>query len=308
MYQKTLNSAVEFSGIGLHTGRPVKARVLPSAGDTGISFIRKDIPDSPVIKVESANVTATSYATTLGVNGVTVSTVEHILSAFYALGVDNAVVEVFGPEIPIMDGSAGLIADMLEAVGLRSQNSPKKYLLVKKPIKITEGGKYIHLLPPRQEGEFNLTIDYTIDFAHPYLDRQSFKTTLTPEVFKKELRQARTFGFLRDVEMLKTSGLAIGGSLDNAVVIGETSILNEGGLRFEDEFVRHKVVDLIGDISLAGLPIIGKIKAFRSGHSLNQELVSKLLKSRGAWKVVERIEEDAPEEISSFFGEELAIA
>jgi len=280
--QQTIRDVIEFSGIGLHTGCAVNMRILPSGEGTGITFVRKDIAGCPEIKAESSNVVATSYATSLGSKGVTVSTVEHILSAFYGLGVDNAIVELDGPEVPIMDGSAAHFVDMIESAGLSWLAAPRQYIVIKKPIKVVDRDKYVLLLPAEEP---ELTIDYSIDFSHPFLAKQSFSKLFSREVFRQEVGSARTFGFLRDVEMLRANGLAKGGSLHNAVVIGDTDILNEGGLRYPDEFVRHKVLDMMGDIALLGAPIIGRLIAYRSGHGLNHKLVSEILKRPARWEL-----------------------
>ncbi len=291
MFQKTLKGAIEFSGIGLHTGVHSTVRILPESSDRGISFIRVDIPDSPRIKASAANVVDTLYATTLGRNGATVSTVEHLLAALYGMGIDNALIEVDGPEIPIMDGSAADFVEMIETVGLRRLKALKKYLVVKRPIEVRSSNGSVVLLPSKDR-EFS--IDYSIDFSHPVLGSQSFRRLFSRQLFKKELVHARTFGFLSDVETLRANGLAKGGSLENAVVIGEKEILNEEGLRYPDEFVRHKVLDIMGDISLLGAPVIGHLKARRSGHSLNHRLVKKVLSSTDSWRLVEVLDtEDA---------------
>jgi len=287
MFQTTVKEIIEFSGIGLHTGCPVKGRILPARESKGIRFIRKDIPGAPSIKAKAENVIATRYATTLGKDGFTVSTVEHLLAAFYGLGVDNAIVELYGPEVPIMDGSAAPIVELIEEAGLRKLSSARRYLSVEKPIEVKSGDKYVCLLPPDRGKEVMFTVDYTIDFSHSYLGKQAFSTLLCPVAFKEEVVRARTFGFLKDVKMLKENGLARGGTLDNAVVIGDNDILNKEGLRYPDEFVRHKVLDLIGDLSLLGLRLIGKVKAHRSGHTLNHALVKKVIKNQGCWKIVE---------------------
>jgi len=282
MLQKTIKKTIEFAGVGLHTGSNVKVRVVPAAADSGITFIRKDIHGSEPIKAVGANVVDTNYATTLGCNGVTVSTVEHILAAFYGLGVDNAVIEVEGPEVPVLDGSAEKFIEMIEAAGVRELEAEKMYLVVKKPIKVSEGDKYVLLMPSKGSG---LTIDYSIDFSHPFLTKQTFSGLFSKKAFKTEIGSARTFGFLHDVEMLRANGLARGGSLNNAVVVGDTDILNEDGLRFPDEFVRHKVLDLMGDLSLAGSPISGRIVAHRSGHALNHKLIQKIIKQPSRWEL-----------------------
>lgn len=281
--QQTIKKAISFSGVGLHTGRHVNVRVLPADEDTGIVFVRKDIPGSIPIKAEALNVIATSYSTTLGIDkSITVSTVEHLLAAFYGLGVDNAAVELDGPEVPILDGSALNFIEMIEDAGLDELESPGRILVVKRPVKVSDGEKYAILLP--SEGT-DLRIDYSIDFSHPFLEKQSFAAVFSRDSFKSEVGGARTFGFLKDVEMLKANGLARGGSLDNAIVIGDNEILNEGGLRYPDEFVRHKVLDLLGDVSLVGAPIAGHLIAHRSGHALNFKLVRSLLRSPNSWEI-----------------------
>jgi UDP-3-O-[3-hydroxymyristoyl] N-acetylglucosamine deacetylase len=287
MYQKTIKNKIEFSGVGLHTGANSRVVVLPTEADTGICFVRKDLPGTSPIRAGVSSVVATSYATTLGSADATVSTVEHLLAAFYALGVDNASVEVEGPEIPVLDGSAAPFVEMIREAGLKTLESPKRYMVIKKPIKVSDGDRFIHLIPSRDE-EFS--IDYTIDFPHPYLQEQSFSMSFSSsssDIFSREVAGARTFGFLREVKLLRANGLAKGGSLDNAVVVGDMDILNEGGLRYPDEFVRHKVLDFIGDLSLIGVPLIGRIKAHRAGHSLNYKLAQKVLKNPGRWEMVD---------------------
>lgn len=279
--QHTLKDIIEFSGIGLHTGRPVNVRITPAEAGTGIRFVRKDLPGTSSIKAVSANVISTSYATTIGVKGASVSTIEHLMAAFYGMGVDNAVVELDGPEVPIMDGSAVDFIGMIESSGLKPLPALRQYLVVKKPIRVSEDDKYIFLLPP---DDMEFTIDYSIDFAHPFLNKQSFAGLFSRDVFRKEVGRARTFGFLKDVEALRANGLARGGSLENAIVISDTEILNEGGLRYPDEFVRHKVLDMMGDIALVGAPVIGQLIAYRSGHSLNHKLAQKVLDAPGRWE------------------------
>ncbi len=284
MLQKTLKDSIEFSGIGLHTGCAVNAKIVPSGEDTGITFVRTDLSGAPAIKAEASSVLTTSYATSLGAKELSVSTVEHILAAFYCLGVDNAIVELDGPEVPILDGSSSGFIDMIESTGLAELCAPRKYIVIKRPIKVQENGKYVFLMPS-EETEF--TVDYSIDFSHPFMTRQNFSRLFSKEVFKNEVGRARTFGFLRDVETLRKNGLAKGGSLDNAIVIGEGEILNEGGLRYPDEFVRHKVLDMMGDISLLGAPIVGRIIAHRSGHSLNYKLIQQVLKMPHRWELLD---------------------
>ena len=298
-YQKTLATVACFSGIGLHTGAEIKVRVLPARADKGISFIRKDLPGSKPIKAVASNVVATSYATTLGYKGkreFTVSTVEHLMAALYGLGVDNAVVEVHGPEVPILDGSAEPFVRIIDEAGIKTLRKRRKYLVIKKPIKIVADGKSIELLPCEDLSSPSYSVDYTIDFAHPFLDKQSISVDLTESSFRDDVAIARTFGFLREVELLKANGLAKGGSLENAVVLDDEKVLNEEGLRCSDEFVKHKVLDLIGDLALVGAPIVGRVVAHRSGHGLNHKLVEKVLESRSKWEMVELKSPVKPEE------------
>ncbi len=289
MIQKSIKNIVSFAGVGLHSGSNVNVRILPAVDDTGIQFVRTDMPGTPAIKASVSNVVATNYATSLGSNGVKVGTVEHILAAFYGLGIDNAVVELDGPELPALDGSAELLVIMLEGAGVVELYSPRKYLVIKEPIKVTDGDKHLLLLPATGKG---LEVDYSIDFSHPILSKQTYRSMLSCDLFKEEIASARTFGFLRDVEMLRANGLAKGGSLNNAIVIGETEVLNEGGLRYPDEFVRHKVLDMIGDISLIGTPVAGYLIANRSGHALNVKLVKKILSRPSSWEYIDYASDD----------------
>ncbi len=293
MLQKTVNSRIEFSGIGLHTGSDAKVSILPSDAGSGICFLRKDLPGSPQINAVVSNVVATNHATTLGKDGATVSTVEHLLAAFYGMGVDNAVVEVQGPEIPALDGSAAQFVEMISEAGLRTLDSPRMYMLITEPIEVAGEDNFIHLIPSPDRV---FTIDYEIDFSHPVLDRQLFSISFSSsngDVFSSDVAGARTFGFLREVELLRANGLAKGGSLENAVVVGDKEILNEGGLRYPDEFVRHKVLDFLGDISLVGMSVIGRVTAHKAGHGLNFKLAQELLKNPGRWRVVESLDEAA---------------
>ncbi len=282
MKQKTIKKEITFSGVGLHTGRDVVVRLLPAGEDRGVTFIRTDLPGSPSIKAVGANVVDTNYATTLGAGGVTIATVEHILAALYGLGVDNVEIEVNGSEIPILDGSAGEFIRKIRTAGLRSLSARRRYLVVKRPIKVSEGDKYLMLIPSKEPG---LRIDYSIDFDHSLLSQQTFSAHLTRDVFIEEIGNARTFGFLSDIEMLRANGLAMGGSLNNAVVVGDSHILNEDGLRYPDEFVRHKALDLMGDLSLVGAPVRGLLIAHRSGHALNHRLVQKMARHRSRWEL-----------------------
>lgn len=290
IYQCTLSKPVLISGIGLHSGHRINMTLRPAEAGTGIVFHRLLGERTISIEAISANVVDTRLATVLGKNGVTVSTVEHLLSALYANGIDNLHVDIDGPEVPVMDGSAAPFADLLQQTGVRSLSRSRKFLAVRKPISLVDGEKRVSLIPSRF---FRITFDIAFDHPCIALQHRSFKCS--KELFHKEIAPARTFGFLHEVEYLKANGLARGGSLDNAVVIGEDKILNPEGLRFQDEFVRHKILDAIGDFSLLGYPIFGHIKSFKGGHAINHQLVEKVLASPDSWKLVEFCEDDLKE-------------
>lgn len=266
----------------MHSGRKIEMKIRPAGVDEGIVFVRKDLPDgNNRVKADVHNVIDTTLATTLGCNGVTVSTVEHLMSAFSGMGVDNAVVEIDAAELPIMDGSAKPFVELLKKVGARSQGKAKRLLIVKKKIEVSEGEGSAMLLPfPGSR------ITYDIEFDHKDIGAQSYQIGLSDVSYEKEICAARTFGFLRDVEYLQAKGLALGGSLQNAIVLDENRIINKEGLRFPDEFVRHKILDSIGDLSLLGLPIIGHFVAVKSGHRLNNLLLKELLRHQECWMVV----------------------
>ena len=314
MLQTTLKNPIEFCGIGLHTGESITVGIVPAPANTGITFIRKDLEGAPHIKVEPSNVVSTSYATTLGTKvgdvTATVSTVEHILSAFMGMGIDNAIIEIDGCEVPIMDGSSALFIDLIKEAGIKKLTESKRYIKITKPMKVRDGEKFIKIYPTDEaedvHSEYDATealeIDYTIDFEHPVLSKQRFKGVFSRDMFDKDIASARTFCFLKDVEALQANGLARGGSLKNAVVIGEDEILNEEGLRHSDEFVRHKVLDLIGDLAVLGLPIKGRIVAYRSGHGMNYKLVEKLLANTSKWEVVDTAEEASEVAGDAVFG------
>jgi UDP-3-O-[3-hydroxymyristoyl] N-acetylglucosamine deacetylase len=271
-YQTTLKEKISFTGIGLHLGKKVNVTIKPAPVDTGVIFIRTDVTPNVEIKAELSNVVDTKFATTLGKDGIIVSTVEHLLAAFSGMGVDNAIVEVNSSEVPIMDGSSAPFVYLLKSSGIVRQNKPKKFLVVKKPVKIAEDGKEIKLVPSKE-----FKISYTIEFDHPLITKQSLSLIHSYKSFDKEISPARTFGFLRDVEILKKNGYAKGGSLDNAIVLDDFRVLNYEGLRFNDEFVRHKILDLIGDLAILGVPIIGHVVAYKAGHSANIKFINKIL-------------------------------
>ena len=279
--QRTLKKEIICSSIGLHTGRKVNMHIKPASADTGIVFVRKDLPASRPILAEFNNVYDTTLATSLGTNGATVATVEHLLSAFSGMGVDNAIVELDSFEVPIMDGSALPFVNMLKEVGTHVQGKTKKLLVIKKPVSVKEGGGNAVLLPA---DEFKIT--YEIDFKHVAIGRQSYSMTFSDEKYEKEICAARTFGFLSEVEYMQAKGLALGGSLKNAIVLDDRKILNKEGLRCPDEFVKHKILDAIGDLFLLGMPIIGHFVAYKSGHRLNNLLLKELMLNADCWEIV----------------------
>lgn len=287
MDQRTIARQVSFTGIGLHLGKKVNVTIRPANADHGIVFLRTDTPKPVEIKADAASVVDTRFATTIGYNGAKVSTVEHLLAAFMGLGIDNALVEIDSSEVPIMDGSASPFVYLLKTAGIISQKKPKKFLVIKRTIRVSDGDKRVILAPFK-----GLKITYTVDFDHPLIANQSYSAEFCNGTFEREISRARTFGFLKDVEVLKANGLAKGGSLDNAIVVGDFRILNEDGLRFHDEFVRHKILDSIGDLSLLGVPVIGHLIAYKSGHSLNYRLMEKVISNQKNWKLMEVCEKE----------------
>jgi UDP-3-O-[3-hydroxymyristoyl] N-acetylglucosamine deacetylase len=259
----------------------VNLSLLPAPVNHGIIFVRTDTPRPVCIPALTEYVVDTSLATTLGKDGVKVSTVEHLMSALAGMGLDNVRVELDGPEVPIMDGSAAPFAALIAEAGVREQEEPRRLLVIKKTVSVVDGDKEASFSPaPR------FRISCTVDFKHPLITEQSYELEFSDRCFHREISRARTFGFLRDVEMLKKMGLARGGSLDNAIVVDEFSILNPDGLRFPDEFVRHKILDAVGDISLFGRPVVGHLKAFKTGHALNQKLVKAVLADPSSYEIV----------------------
>jgi UDP-3-O-[3-hydroxymyristoyl] N-acetylglucosamine deacetylase len=265
--------------------------IKPSEVDEGVIFIRKDLPGDIRIKADFENVRDTILATTIGLNGATVSTVEHLLSALCGMGVDNAIVEVDAPEIPIMDGSALPFVNLLKDVGTKIQGKCKKILVIIKSVAVSEGDGTAMLLP---SPEFKIT--YKIDFEHPLIGKQSYHMTFSDVVYEKDICAARTFGFLKDVEYLQAKGLALGGSLRNAVVLDDKKVINKEGLRCSDEFVKHKILDAIGDLSLLGMPIIGHFVAHKSGHKLNNMLLKELMAHEECWKIVSHVNSNSSED------------
>jgi UDP-3-O-[3-hydroxymyristoyl] N-acetylglucosamine deacetylase len=279
--QHTIAAPVQLSGVGLHTGVPVNLTLTPAPANTGIVFKRTDL-DGFSIKANGPNVARVSYATSLMRKGVLISTTEHLLSAVVAVGVDNVIAEMDNLEVPIMDGSALPFAREIARVGLRRQRAKRLYLRVVKPVEITEGAKRIAVYPSNTH-----RITYHIEFAHPLIGGQTLELTLSPDVFLRKIAPARTFGFFDEVESLRRAGLVRGGSLENAIVLSKGGVLNPEGLRFPDEFCRHKILDLIGDLALLGHPIAGHVVAHRAGHAMHYALVSHLLAQRENWLLVE---------------------
>jgi len=287
IFQATIAQPVTMTGIGLHSGTPITMTLRPADAGTGIIFHRSDGERTVSIEAKSCNVVDTKLATVIGKQGLSVSTIEHLMAAITAFGIDNLHIDIDGPEVPIMDGSAAPLVEMIAAAGIHSLPHSRKYLAIRKPITIVDGEKRVSLIPSRF-----FRISYDIAFDHHCIGQQHRSVKFSPEVFRRDIAPARTFGFLHEVEYLKTNGLARGGSLENAVVIGEDKILNEEGLRFNDEFVRHKILDAVGDFSLLGYPLLGHIKAFKAGHDINHQAVEKVLSSAEHWQLVEFSEAD----------------
>ena len=281
--QRTLKGSVRATGVGLHTGHKVTMVLRPAPVDTGIVFCRSDLPGNPAVAAHALNVVNTQMATVLEKNGARVSTVEHLMSAFFGLGIDNAYVDVSAEEVPIMDGSAGTFVFLIQSAGVEEQAAKKRYLRVLKTVALEKDGKQVRLEP--FDG---FKIAFSIEFRHPVFEQSSNTAEVDfGEVsFVREVSRARTFGFTQEVEYLRSKGLARGGSLDNAVVVDDFRVLNAEGLRMEDEFVKHKALDAVGDLYLAGHPLIAAFHGNKSGHELNNLLVRKLLADRTAFEEV----------------------
>jgi UDP-3-O-[3-hydroxymyristoyl] N-acetylglucosamine deacetylase len=290
--QTTLREQVSIAGIGVHSGSPVTVTLHPAEANTGVVFWRIGI-DGQKDRELSANfrsVTATEFATVLGDrNGPAVSTTEHVLAALFGLGIDNAIVEVDGPEVPIMDGSAAPFVDAIDQAGVTTMSARRRYIKVLKPVRVNADDGCYGELRPHLRG---LRIETEIEFNHPLIGRQQFALDVEPNLFRRELARARTFGFMRDVTKLWSAGYALGASFENTVVIAAERILNAEGMRFPDEFVRHKAVDAIGDLALAGAPLIGAYRSVRGGHKLNHAVVTALMADPSAWTYSE-LEEPA---------------
>jgi UDP-3-O-[3-hydroxymyristoyl] N-acetylglucosamine deacetylase len=281
--QRTLKNVIRATGIGLHTGEKVYLTLRPAAPDSGIIFRRVDLDEPVEIEARPENVGDTRLSTTLVKGDVRVSTVEHLLSALAGLGIDNAYVDLSAPEVPIMDGSAGPFVFLLQSAGIEEQNVPKRYIRIKQTIEVRDGDKWARFDP--FEG---FKVSFSIDFNHPVFKDTNQETVIdfSSTSFVKEVSRARTFGFTRDIEMLRHNNLALGGSYDNAIVVDDYRVLNNEGLRYEDEFVKHKVLDAIGDLYLLGHSLIGEFRGHKSGHALNNILLRELLKNEEAWELV----------------------
>ena len=297
--QTTLQGRVSVSGVGVHSGAPATVTISPAPAYNGISFIRNEAGVRQTISADWRFVEATDHCTMLGNGGKSVATIEHLMATLHALEIDNAVIEVDGPEVPVMDGSAAAFVKAIDKVGVTSQPAARRYLKVLKPVRVERGRSHAELVPsdrPRVEVE--------IEFASLAIGRQSYRGDVTPARFRRELAKARTFGFMADVEGLRAKGLALGASLANTVAIGSDGVLNPDGLRWSDEFVRHKALDAVGDLALAGAPVLGCYRSYRGGHALNVAMLQALFADRSAYTVVE----PQPKYEDSFAGAPLSAA
>lgn len=294
--QRTLRNPIRATGVGLHTGEKVYLSLKPAPVDTGIIFRRVDLDPVVEIQAKAENVGETSLSTTLMNGDVRVSTVEHLLSAMAGLGIDNAYVELSAAEVPIMDGSAGPFVFLIQSAGVEEQDAPKKFIRIKKEVTIRQDDKVASFLP--FDG---FKVSFAIDFDHPVFRGRKIDAVMdfSTTSFVKEISRARTFGFMHEIEYLRSKGLARGGSVDNAIVVDEYRILNEDGLRYEDEFVKHKILDAIGDLYLLGNSLIGEFRAYKSGHGLNNKVLRTLIAQTDAWEVVTFDESNTPISYSS---------
>ncbi|MBA2778756.1 UDP-3-O-acyl-N-acetylglucosamine deacetylase [Billgrantia kenyensis] len=281
--QRTLQNTIRATGVGLHSGKKVYLTLRPAPVNTGIVFVRTDLEPEVQIPASASLVTDTTLCTALTRDDVKVATVEHLMSALAGLGIDNAYVDISAPEVPIMDGSAGPFVFLIQSAGIAEQDAPKKFIRIKREVSIKEDGKEAHFLPHQ-----GFKVSFSIEFDHPVFEdqKQTAVVDFSTTSFVKEVSRARTFGFMRDLEYLRANNLALGGSLDNAIVVDEYRIVNEGGLRYDDEFVKHKVLDAIGDLYLLGYSLIGEFRGVKSGHALNNQLCRALLAQPDAYEIV----------------------
>ena len=299
--QRTLKSSVKATGVGLHTGAKVTITIRPAAADTGVVFRRLDMEGAPTIRANALAVTDTRLCSALVEGEIKVATVEHLMSALAGLGIDNVYVDLDGPEVPILDGSAGSFVFLLQSAGIEEQNLPKRFFRIERPIEVRDGDKWA-----RFEAYEGFRLTFEIEFDHPAIERSGTRVVFdfAESSYQREIARARTFGFIEEVEMMRANGLALGGSLGNAVVVDEYRVLNEDGLRYGDEFAKHKLLDAIGDLYLVGHPIIGAFSAYKSGHELNNKLLRAVLADKRAYsmQVYER-EEEAPRGLARLFGQ-----
>src|SRR5690606_5120964 len=293
--QRTLKNEIRATGVGLHTGKKILLTLRPAPVDSGITFRRVDLNPVVEIKAKAENVGDTTLSTTLVNGDVRISTVEHLLSALAGLGIDNAIVEVSADEVPIMDGSAGPFVFLIQSAGIQEQKAPKRFIRIKKPVTVKDGDKFASFRP--FDG---FKVSFAIDFDHPVFRDRSLRASVdfSSTSFVKEVARARTFGFMYEIEYLRSKGLAKGGSVNNAIVIDKYRVLNEEGLRYEDEFVKHKVLDAIGDLYLLGYSLIGEFDAYKSGHGLNNRSIRELMRQKDAWEMVTFETEDEVAPIS----------
>jgi len=281
--QRTLKNSIRATGVGLHSGKKVLMTLRPAPANVGIVFRRTDLPVPVDIPANALNVGETQLGTTLVKDGVKVATIEHLLSAFAGLGIDNAFVELSAPEVPIMDGSAGPFVFLMQSAGIEELGTAKRFVRVKKPVKVEDGDKWARFDP--FDG---FKVNFEIEFNHPIFKKrlQTASMDFSTTSFLKEVSRARTFGFMRDLETLRSRNLALGGTMDNAIVLDDFRVLNEDGLRYEDEFVKHKILDAIGDLYLLGHSLIGEFSGFKSGHALNNKLLRTMMADQSSWEEV----------------------
>lgn len=277
--QRTIRESVQCSGVGMHSGKAVNVTIRPAPINHGIKFRRIDLPNSPCISAQFNRVIDTSLATVIGENGYVVMTIEHMMATFAGLSIDNALVELDACEMPVMDGSAEPFVKLIKKVGIEEQGGPKSFFIVKNPIELKQNGKSVRITP-----HSGFRISYTIEFQNPVINKQSYTVDASEKVFESEIGRARTFGFKKEVDYMQSVGLALGGSLENAVVIDDNMVLNPEGLRFPDEFVRHKILDCFGDFSLLGIPILGHLSVNKSGHAFNHAFLKKFFEEKGSWE------------------------
>lgn len=281
--QRTLKNVIRAVGVGLHTGQRINLKLCPAEENNGITFKRVDLDPNVIIKAKAENVSETTLSTTIGFGDSHISTVEHLLSAIAGLGIDNAIIEIDGPEVPIMDGSAGPFVFLIQSAGVIDQQAAKQFIRILKPISVEDGDKVASFEP--FEG---FQVDFTIDFDHPVFTKHNLHSLIdfSSTSFIRDISRARTFGFAQEIDYLRSQGFAKGGSLKNAVVIDKDEVVNDEGLRIQDEFVKHKVLDAIGDLYLLGHSLIGRFNAVKSGHALNNKLLRKMLKSKDCWELI----------------------